>query len=132
MSDQQLNGLGELIASHMKLTGESYSAIARRAGMPRQTLIALGTRKMRQTPHPGTLAKLAKGLQISPATVNAVAARAAVNAAQDAHLHVIESDPTLMVLVDTVAALSDPERKVVLATAQALRDATNNHDTLTH
>jgi transcriptional regulator with XRE-family HTH domain len=124
------NALVVLIKSHMSRTGESYGAIARRGGLPRQTVQALANRRvMRQTPRPDTLQKLAKGLQLPLATVNQCAAQAAADAFNQARSEVLREDPILMVLIDTWGKLDPAQRQVLIATAEALRASYIDADT---
>jgi hypothetical protein len=73
-----MNALQQLIADYRLDTGEGYADIGRRAGIPRQTVQALATKDhLRQTPHPTTIAALARGMRVPVELVS----RAAVEAA---------------------------------------------------
>jgi hypothetical protein len=74
-----MNALQQLIADYLDDNpGEDYSSIARRGGMPRQTVWATARRESsRQTPRPDTIARLAKGMNMSEAAVRAAAGIAA-------------------------------------------------------
>lgn len=82
-----MNAVQRLIQSYIdEHPGESYASIARRAGMPRQTVYALAKRSQaRQTPRPDTIKKLAKGLGTSEAVVRAAAGATAGYAAESNH-----------------------------------------------
>lgn len=79
MSQPETNELQRLIAAHIAATpGENYATIARRARMSRSTVFALATRpRMRQTPHPDTIAALARGMQMPESRVRVAAGLAA-------------------------------------------------------
>ena len=74
-----MNALQQLIADYLDDNpGESYSSIARRGGLPRQTVWAIAKRESsRQTPHPDTIAGLAKGMQMPESRVRSAAGIAA-------------------------------------------------------
>jgi len=74
-----MNALQQLIADYLADNpGESYSGIARRGGLPRQTVWAIAKRESsRQTPHPDTIAGLAKGMEMPEARVRSAAGIAA-------------------------------------------------------
>jgi len=74
-----MNQLQQLVADYLADNpGESYSSIARRGDLPRQTVWAIAKRESsRQTPHPDTIAGLAKGMGLPEAQVRAAAGDAA-------------------------------------------------------
>jgi len=73
-----MNALQRLIADYKADTGESYAKIAERGGLPTSTVHSLATVESRkQTPHPDTIAALAKGLRMPPSRVRSAAADAA-------------------------------------------------------
>jgi DNA invertase Pin-like site-specific DNA recombinase len=74
-----MNALQQLIADYLADNpGESYSSIARRGGISRQTVWATARRESsRQTPHPDTVAGLAKGMEMPESRVRAAAGMAA-------------------------------------------------------
>lgn len=74
-----MNALQQLIADYLTDNpSESYSSIAVRGGIPRQTVWAVAKRESsRQTPHPDTIAGLAQGMNIPEARVRAAAGLAA-------------------------------------------------------
>lgn len=74
-----MNSLQQLIADYLvDNPDESYSSIARRGGLPRQTVWAIAKRESsRQTPHPDTIAGLASGMGLPESQVRAAAGDAA-------------------------------------------------------
>lgn len=74
-----MNALQQLIADYLDDNpGETYTSIARRGGLPRQTVWAIAKRESsRQTPHPHTIAGLAKGMSMAESQVRAAAGSAA-------------------------------------------------------
>jgi hypothetical protein len=74
-----MNSLQKLIADYLADNhGENYSTIARRGGLPRSTVYSLATKEeRRQTPHPETIRKLAKGMSMVESVVKAAAGDAA-------------------------------------------------------
>ncbi|MDR6861925.1 hypothetical protein [Phycicoccus sp. 3266] len=74
-----MNALQQLVADYLSDNpGESYSSIARRGGLPRQTVWAIAKRESsRQTPHPDTIDGLARGMNMPEARVRAAAGMAA-------------------------------------------------------
>lgn len=74
-----MNDLQRLIDDYIKDNpDESYSSIARRGGIPRQTVWALAKKESaRQTPQPSTISGLAKGMGLSEETVRRAAGQAA-------------------------------------------------------
>lgn len=120
------NPLAELIWEHMERTGETVSDIARRGGMPRQTVAAILYRPIiAQTPRPATITALAKGLRLSEEMVRERAAVAAMEFI-DGDGHTIyradewRHDPLIANVVECMRKLDDEAKKVVLATARAL------------
>lgn len=114
------HALARLIADTMRQTGATYSSIARKGGMPRQTVAAIAQRKLVTTPRPDTLEKLAKGLGLSFATVASHASLAVSQTFQDTQWATIQEDPLLMVLMDKASSLDEQGRVVLLQTAKAL------------
>ena len=74
-----MNALQQLIADYLADNpGETYSSIARRGGMHKNTVWATARRESsRQTPHPDTIAGLAKGMGKPESEVRAAAGIAA-------------------------------------------------------
>jgi len=100
-----------LIANHCRRTGETYADIARRGGLPRQTVSALMQPGRELTrPHVRTLDKLAAGLELSPNVVRAAATLGLGN-----------TRPRSALLAELAAELDEKELGVLLAVAHALR-----------
>jgi hypothetical protein len=76
---QPMNALQQLIEDYKKdHPGESYASIGRRGGLPRQTVQNVAKKKSpRQTPHPDTIAGLARGMEMPESWVRAAAGSAA-------------------------------------------------------
>jgi len=74
-----MNALQKLIADYLAdHPGENYSTIGRRGGLPKTTVHSLATKETRkQTPHPDTIERLARGMSVSVARVRLAAADAA-------------------------------------------------------
>lgn len=111
----RFNPLQRLILDHMERTGETYTAIAARAGMPRQTISYLMNRPAAfpGMPQPDTIRRLARGLQVPRAVVqNAAAASVSVTPA--------EPTPNGAMLAQLVEALPESDVLVLLATARAM------------
>lgn len=74
-----MNALQELIASYLRdHPGEDYASIGRRGGLSRQTVRDNATKETRrQTPHPDTIAGLARGMNLPVEMVKAAAREAA-------------------------------------------------------
>lgn len=74
-----MNSLQRLIAGYLADNpSENYSSIARRGGLPRSTVHSIATvEERRQTPHPDTIKKLAKGMDMLESVVRAAAGDAA-------------------------------------------------------
>lgn len=110
-----MNALQALIAAHVAATHESYAAIARRAGMSRQTVSSLAARDAaKQTPRPETLRKLAIGLGLDVNTVRAAAADAA-----GFQTIAVEDDDTL-IIVAAMSELDAEQREALKRRAMSL------------
>jgi hypothetical protein len=111
----QANALQRLIFEHIEQTGETYSDIAARGKMPRQTVSALANRPAAypSMPHADTIRRLAIGLRLPRAVVQDAAAQS-VGANHKA------PTPDAVLLLRLVEALPDPDVAVLLATARAL------------
>jgi len=74
-----MNDLQRLIDDYIKdHPDESYATIAKRGGIPRQTVWALAKKEAaRQTPRPQTISALARGMGISEEVVRRAAGQAA-------------------------------------------------------
>lgn len=111
----RLNPLQRLIADHVEQTGETYTDIAARGRMPRQTISYLMNRPpaFPGMPQPDTIRRLAVGLRLPRAVVqNAAAASVSVTPAAPT--------PAAVLLAQLVEALPEADIAVLLATARAL------------
>jgi hypothetical protein len=108
-----VNALQQLIADYLADNpGETYSSIARRGELPRQTVHALAKKAApRQTPHPDTIAGLARGLQVSEEVVRRAAGEAAGYGKTVTTEHLSAHGRTI---VESASQL-DPERQEALA-----------------
>lgn len=107
-----MNDLQQMIADFLSdHPRESYSSIARRGGIARQTVQALASKgQARQTPHPDTIAALAAGMGLPVVQVRAAAGQAAGYSTAD--LHDLTPHGRQVVVA---AQLLDPERLALLA-----------------
>lgn len=112
--------LQQLVLEHMAATGESYNALAKRGGLPRQTIQAIVQRDGHAMPRQQTLAKLAVALQLPLHRVQAAAAASAASSPNGEH-PVLTDDPLTILLHRAIDGLSDEHRQVLLATARALK-----------
>ena len=119
--------LQRLIWDHRQRTGETFADIARRAGVPRQTISQIANNPdPRRTPRPATLDALALGLGVSRELVETLADEVAAQVAEAERAEAPTpylsrvSDPDLVVLLGIAEALSPEGRRVLLATAHAL------------
>lgn len=118
----EVTPLQRLLLEHMEATGETFSAIAKRGGLPRQTVQAVLYSKGARVPLESTMAKLAKGLGVSVATVRAAVAKGLTEERPNgASLRSVSEDPVLLVLMETASELGPDQRRVLVETAQALR-----------
>jgi transcriptional regulator with XRE-family HTH domain len=109
--------LDQLIRSRMAERGWSYGEVARRGELPRSTVHHLATvNGLSRPPHPSTLEKLARGLDLPLDVVRASAAAAAGLAtwAEPA------TDPEMEVLVAALHQLSPEDRRHVRALVESL------------
>lgn len=114
--------LQRLVLEHMAATGESYNALAKRGGLPRQTIQAIVQRDGHAMPRQATLVKLAQALQLPLHKVQAAAAASAASSPDGQHP--VESDDALTVMLErAIDGLTDEHRQVLLATARALKKA---------
>ena len=109
---QPMNALQQLIFDYLASNpAENYSTIARRGDMSRSTVYSLATKaERRQTPHPDTIASLARGMNM-PASV----VKAAAGVAAGYHGTTNELQTPRGRLVVEAAALLDDERLEALA-----------------
>ncbi len=97
----------------MERTGDTFTDIAERGHMPRQTVSALVNRPPRSLPHPDTIRRLARGLGLPPSIVKA----AAIEAVADSRP---VPKPSAVVLAELVETLTERDVLVLLAAARAL------------
>lgn len=114
-----MNALQQLIADYLDdHPGENYSTIARRGGIPRQTVQALARReRSRQTPRPHSLEGLARGMGVSIDTV-----RQAAGLAAGYGLDSSIDDERVRMLLGTVSELDTERLEAVFRRARALLD----------
>lgn len=116
-STHMLNPLQELIRAHCESHNETLADIALRAGMSRQTLSAIMNKDGGEgVPRATTLAKLAKGLNLSLRVVQDAASEAAMGRHGDQ-----QYDRRVVVLIDHVQRMTPGQVDVLLATARALQ-----------
>lgn len=115
----QTNSLQRLVIEHCERTGETYTDVAERGRMPRQTVSAIVNRPTRSLPHEDTLRRLAKGLKLPYAVVR----NAAVESVTVAHP---PPTPAALVLAQLVETLGERDVLVLLATARALVNDAND------
>jgi hypothetical protein len=127
-SKRRLNALQQLIHQHMETTGENFTDIATRGGLPRQTVSALMTRTTYSSiPHQRTLDRLAKGLQVSKATVrNAAAASMTIGNGRTA------DTPAAVLLMDLAEKLPEWQVRVLIGTARTMARETPAPEMLAH
>jgi transcriptional regulator with XRE-family HTH domain len=113
---RHLNALQQLIADHMERTGETYSDIAARGKVPRQTVSAIMNKTaFASIPQRRTLDRLAKGLGVSRETVRDAAARSI----SLGHGHTTDT-PASTILLDLVNQLPDQQVLVLIASAREM------------
>jgi cyanate lyase len=118
--------LQRLLLEHMEATGESFAEIARRGGMPRQTVQAVLYRQGHSVPLEATMEKLAKGLGLPVAAIReAVADGLAPDSHKDGKVPTVRQDPILLVLMEVAKTLPPEQRQVLLDTARSLQRASN-------
>lgn len=114
--------LQRLLLEHMEATSETLADIARRGGLPRQTVQAVLYRPAHSVPLESTMRKLAKGLGIPVAIVRQAAAQGLAEPNDNgATVRTLAEDPVLMVLMDEAQELSQEQRQVLVELARALR-----------
>ncbi|MGH8867117.1 MAG: hypothetical protein ACRDYU_03865 [Actinomycetes bacterium] len=114
-----MNALQRLIADWLsEHPGETYSSIARRGDLPRQTVNALAKRaRARQTPRPDTISKLAKGLRLDERTVREAAGLSAGYGIEEHR----DRDDKYRLLIATLESLDEERLDAVARRARALR-----------
>lgn len=107
-----MNALQQLIADYIEDNPrENLSSIGRRGGLPRQTVWSLANKpSAKQTPHPDTIKRLAKGM---PGIPESVIRAAAGSAAGYESTSVEIGDEEELMMVESFRTLDD-ERKQVL------------------
>lgn len=122
--DKVVTPLQQLILEHLAVTGESYNDLAKRGGLPRQTLQALVHRESQTMPRRSTLEGVARALDLPLQKVQqAAATSAAMTSVDGVHPQLGEGDPLTVLLVRTAGDLSPEHRQVLLATARAMKKA---------
>src|SRR5262245_4865625 len=112
-----VNTLQQLIQARMADRRWSYGDVARRGGLPRSTVHHLATHDgLVRPPHPETLARLARGLDVPLDTVRVAAAAAAGLAVWPAPV----ADPAVEVLVASLSRLTPEDRRHVQALVDSL------------
>ena len=122
---QSMNPLQRLIQQRLQARGWSYGVIARRGGLPRSTVYTLATtRNLVRPPRPGTIAGLARGLDVPVSMVRAAAA-------ESTGLHYYDEAPAGQqdpgdrerdLLVVSIDELSPDDRRHVAALVESLRN----------
>lgn len=108
MSD---SALARLIADRRAATGDSYTDIAQRGGMPRSTVHKLATAELSSAPRPDTIEKLAKGLELPVDLVTRAAQESAGYKVYQERL----VDTDAQVLIANIGALTPEQRASVMA-----------------
>jgi len=117
MNGSPMDTLQQLIHERMRELNLSYSEVARRCGLPRSTAHHLATHpRSGRLPSPGTLEKLAVGLNLPLQVVRAAAASAAGLMLDSQTL----DDPEIEILVASIARLNAADRRHVAALVRSL------------
>jgi transcriptional regulator with XRE-family HTH domain len=112
--------LHEVIRERMDERGWSYGDVARRGGLPRSTVHHLATVDgLSRPPHPVTLERLARGLELPLEVLRAAAATTAGFATWTEPV----SDPEIDVLVAALHRLSSDDLRHVRALVQSMLEA---------
>ena len=107
------NPLSQLIQDRRAELRFSLADVAKRGGLPKSTVHKLATQeRMVQAPHPETLDRLARGLDLPPATVRSAASEAA---GLTKTITEVETDKGLRVLIGSIEALTPEQRAQVAA-----------------
>lgn len=115
-----MDALQQLIQERMAELRLSYREVARRGGLPSSTVHHLATNgRPGRLPNPGTLERLASGLDL-PLSVVRAAAAAAAGFVLDSET---ADDPDIEVLIASLAQLSPSDRQHVAALVRSLRAA---------
>jgi hypothetical protein len=118
-----MDALQRLIHQRMAELRRSYGDVARRGGLPRSTVHHLATHaRVSRLPNPGTLERLAAGLDLPLDEVRSAAAQAAGLAVDRQAV----DDPEIEVLVASLTRLSPADRQHVAALVRSLLAATES------
>lgn len=120
MNDSSPDALQRLITERMRELRRSYGDVARLGALPRSTVHHLATHRCSgRLPNPGTLERLAAGLDLP---VNAVRAAAASAAGLVLDTTTI-GDPEIEVLIASFSRLSAADRRHVAALVRSMLSA---------
>lgn len=118
------NPLQRLIRQRLRERNWSYGEVARRGGLPRSTVYTLATtRNLARPPRPGTLDRLARGLDVPISAIRAAAAESTGlhyydgDAAGPGH----PGDPERDLLIASIDELTPEDRRHVAALVESLR-----------
>lgn len=119
----KITPLQRLLLEHMEATGDSFNAIAKRGGLPRQTVQAILYRSGSSVPQEATMRKLAKGLGVPLQLVHEAVAQGLTDAKNgDAGtLRTLEQDPLLLALMSEASELDATQREVLVELAKTMR-----------
>ncbi len=104
-----MNALQRLIRRHCEVTGQSQADIARRGGLPKQTVSWIARGEGTGATEPDTLNKLAAGMGVDPRRVHYAAAQAAGYDLEET----TSDEDELEVLSAMVRTLDPPRRRAV-------------------
>jgi transcriptional regulator with XRE-family HTH domain len=117
MKDEPRDALQRLIQERMLELGLSYREVAMRGALPRSTVHHLATQGgSGRLPRPGTLERLAIGLDLPLGVIRAAAAAAAGLVVESPPV----DDPDIEVLVASLSRLSPADRRHVAALVRSL------------
>lgn len=112
-----MDSLAALLRDRVRTLGWSYAEAARRCGLPRSTVHHLATtERFRRMPQPQTLQALARGLDLP---LDSVRQAAATSAGIEVH-RAQAQDPDVAVLIASLGALSQQDRRHVMALVDSL------------
>ena len=117
----ELSPLQQLIWSYRERTGESFAAIARRAGVARQTISKVA--HSNSVPRSGTLDALARGLRVPPSDVYELAARSITRRGHFGPTTGTDLSPHATQMVRLMDSLSAGDARDLLRLAQAFVEA---------
>lgn len=113
--------LARLIHNHQDRTGESYSMIAKRAGLSKAKIGQLANTEQTHMPRMDTLEKIAKGLQL-PLRIVQQAALASAGIAPDTY----DNEQQIDFLVSILRELSPEDLDTATTLVQALHTRSAN------